>query len=572
MPGYILRSRGRRLAASIALLLLLTSFLACFSGTARAENEKLYTITEYGWLDHFSPENITAGQDGKMWFTLRYGGMIGIMSSTGQLNVFKLPNSWSYPIDITAGPGRSLWFTESGNNKIGKLTTDGYLTEYPVPTQYGYPYGITTGPDGNVWFTEGPSSKIGKITHAGVITEYPLPANSYWPFDITKGPDGNLWFTESSWIGKIGKITTDGIITEYVLPQNTLPENITAGPDGNLWFTVPNGNKIGKITVSGTVTMYSLTLGYDPSGITSGPDGNIWFTESGGNKLGMITTDGTITEFPLPNLNTWPGGIAAGPDGYVWFTEGGIQRIGKIYVGEKLIPEILTADLIPTLTLTPDRTASPSPDTVITLNLKLKNLGPGKAGFLALEIPFDPRLTLGHAVMDYPGLWVSQVDGTTIKIGLETLPSGDSATGSLVFRPNPANPPQNGTEISFRFKVSYADQAGVQSRTSNKVTLSFGESSRDATGGKVRQLPPRKAKVGDKKVIWSDHFLPGERVSLWYTAPDGANVSLPYAWADDNGKMETIFDTTGLKPGVYSFVGQGNRSEVQVYTLVTLTE
>ena len=83
---------------------------------------------------------------------------------------FPIPTSNSTPNDITTGPDGNLWFTEEEGSKIGKITSSGIITEFQVSTSRSNPYGITAGSDGNVWFTEEFTSKIGKITPSGIIT------------------------------------------------------------------------------------------------------------------------------------------------------------------------------------------------------------------------------------------------------------------------------------------------------------------------------------------------------------------------------------------------------------------
>src|SRR6266853_2015858 len=67
---------------------------------------------------------------------------------------FPIPTANSSPNDITAGPDGALWFTEFFNNKIGRITTSGTITETSIPTAMSFPQGITKGPDNNLWFVE----------------------------------------------------------------------------------------------------------------------------------------------------------------------------------------------------------------------------------------------------------------------------------------------------------------------------------------------------------------------------------------------------------------------------------
>ena len=207
-----------------------------------------------------SPESITAGPDGNLWFTERYAGRIGRITPDGVVtefadgistwSSFSLPN-WMG--GITAGPDGNVWFTEQGGDIVGRITPDGVITEFPTSvnhkSQYDYYSAITAGPDGNVWFTAYIPNRIVRITPAGVITEFPIKSKT--PFGIAAGPDGNLWFTTGD---RIGRITPDGVISFFgagVSPGGR-PVPITAGCDGNLWFSELDTNVIGRIAPGGS--------------------------------------------------------------------------------------------------------------------------------------------------------------------------------------------------------------------------------------------------------------------------------------------------------------------------------
>ena len=141
-------------------------------------------ITEFATPSGINPQDITAGPDGNVWFTLPFS-MIGKITPAGIITEYTTPTSGSFPDSLTSGPDGNLWFTEIGADQIGQITPAGVITEYPIPTSGGFPSFLTTGPDGNLWFALPGVSKIGKITPAGVITEYTAPSGLN---HITAGP------------------------------------------------------------------------------------------------------------------------------------------------------------------------------------------------------------------------------------------------------------------------------------------------------------------------------------------------------------------------------------------------
>jgi streptogramin lyase len=341
-----MRKYVRPLAAvAIALVALLMPIIGVALSAAAAPAMTEYPIPTSGG----TPQNITAGPDGAIWFTEVLGNNIGRVTPSGSITEYPIPTSDSRPIGITSGPDGALWFTEKFGNNIGRISVAGVITEYPLPASYSFPTRITAGPDGALWFivqtninnTYGNS--IARMTTSGEFTQYPItPFNTDTGLvDITVGPDGALWFTETT-SGPCGfrqhyinRISTTGTVTYNPLPSGcSSPLIITVGPDGAFWFTEAgqNGNySIGRFMPPNSYAEYPIpTTGSVPSGITNGPDGALWFTEAGSSNIGRIDTSGTIAEYPTPTPWAGPFGIVASPDGALWFTEGSSNGIGRI--------------------------------------------------------------------------------------------------------------------------------------------------------------------------------------------------------------------------------------------------
>ena len=294
-----------------------------------------------------SPNGITVGPDGNLWFTENTGNKIGRITPDGVITEFTIPTANSGPRGIAAGPDGNVWFTEYAGNQIGRISPTGVIVEYPIPTAEASAFAITAGPDGNLWFTESSTHRVGKITVGGTITEYVIsPSCCSHPTDITTGPDGNLWFTDPSLFGGINQLTIDGVVAQAF---STEPDTrgITAGPDGNLWFTwsyqqAPGegfNDGVGKMSTSGSVTAYPMSSARGgPLLITSGPDGNLWFTGAlvSGN-IGRITSGGIVTQYVTPTANTSTWGITTGPDGNIWFTETQANKIGKLTISKSIV-------------------------------------------------------------------------------------------------------------------------------------------------------------------------------------------------------------------------------------------
>ena len=135
--------------------------------------------------------------------------------------MYSLSTSGFSPNYITAGPDGAMWFTETAG-RIGRITTTGTITEFPLPAGSAAA-GIATGSDGALWFTQPGYSKIGRMTATGTVTSYPITFDAA---EIITGPDGALWFTENGGLGGIGRLTTAGVLTEF--PASSDAQGITS--------------------------------------------------------------------------------------------------------------------------------------------------------------------------------------------------------------------------------------------------------------------------------------------------------------------------------------------------------
>ena len=198
---------------------------------------------------------------------------LGIIWPGDQFTEYPVPTPGSTPQGMTLGPDGAIWFTESGASQIGRVDATGAITEFPTPTAGSSPWGITAGSDGNLWFTESAAAgKIGRITPSGTITEFVSEPGLSSP--ITSGPGGNLWYgARSGSQQELGEITTAGVNTYFPYPGSNHAGAIVAGPDGNLWFTLPFGAAkiIGTMTPSGVFSSLSIApLDATSWGITVG--------------------------------------------------------------------------------------------------------------------------------------------------------------------------------------------------------------------------------------------------------------------------------------------------------------
>jgi streptogramin lyase len=240
-----------------------------------------------------------------------------------EITEFKVPSAGSFPQGITAGPDGKIWFTETASNRVGCITTNGVITEFPIGGGARTLAGIAAGSDGRLWFCANGSGQIGAITTEGVPTMYTIPPTAGQPAKqpvyITRGNGPNMWYSDFSY--RVGRVTPTGTITEpHVYPAGVNPWGIASGPDNCIYFAAFYSDMIVRYRQSDGATNYFMLEPLSgPNLITRGPDGAMWFTQFQSGKIGRLTTNGVLTEAFIARSLPW--GITAGPDGAIWYME-----------------------------------------------------------------------------------------------------------------------------------------------------------------------------------------------------------------------------------------------------------
>jgi streptogramin lyase len=309
----------------IAVVPLLLAAVLC---AARADAAKIttYAIPTSGSI----PYGITAGPDGRIWFTEGLAHQIGAVSTDGVF-AMEVPTTRS-PRGIASVPGRALAFAAVATGGLGFVGVDGGELEKPAVVS---PWSVVFGPDGRIWISDHGSSDI-KAFH--YLANSPSDATftlTHPSEGIAVGPDGRIWITEGDAQQHFEVAACPpggGICSEYALPDYTSPRAITAGPDGNVWFAEAWSNKIGRMTTDGALTEFPVpTPNSAPWGIAAGPDGNLWFTEYSSGKVARITPGGVITEYPVPGA-VHLSAMTAGPEGDVWFLDEDAGKVGRVQI------------------------------------------------------------------------------------------------------------------------------------------------------------------------------------------------------------------------------------------------
>jgi virginiamycin B lyase len=301
------------------------------------------TFTEFNTPMPLSvPGGMALGPDGGMWMPEVTGNaLLRVNTADGSMQEYRLPwlnalntTALGLPLhlglglanDITAGPDGALWFTLGGLNAIGRfdLATHAF-TEYPVPGeilgQVQSLFGIIKPGPGNTVVMDLPQQNavvtLDVTTHA--FTRYTMPTALSFPVGVWTAKDGSIWASESLGM-KLARITpATGAIKEFPLFSvggllSTVEGDLLRGSLGN-----------------------PLPL---PGPITQGSDGAMYFALSFpaavglGNQIGMLDpATGRTRVWQTPSSASYPCDVQSDRPGSIWIGELTSNKIARLPVG-----------------------------------------------------------------------------------------------------------------------------------------------------------------------------------------------------------------------------------------------
>ena len=219
------------------------------------------------------------------------------------------------PNSITTGPDGALWWTNSISGDTDYLIRRQSVLPSGSPTAFDseviQPRSITTGPDGNLWYLG--FDTVARMTPAGVVTLFDMPDGTAVGRSLVAGPDGNLWWCDRS---QDRVVRTDHSTGEHTIfePDGVLddPVSIAPGDDGNLWLTSGTDDLVGRVTTDGVFAAFPHPDIHDPLEVARGPGGALFVSGEAANGQDVIHR---LTVLSAPTV---PTGLTATPgDGQV---------------------------------------------------------------------------------------------------------------------------------------------------------------------------------------------------------------------------------------------------------------
>jgi virginiamycin B lyase len=267
---------------------------------------------------------IVTGPDGNLWFTkFNPPGQVGRITPSGDMASMTSFGGGNIQ-DIAVGPDGNLWYTKPFNGSdpglLGRITTTGDVDEFTPPNDDAEPRNLTVGADGNIWYGDtGGDPGIGRIlrsTPDGTISQVaesgitPGFGPGFFPGQMTLGPDDNVWVVLlAGFDSAVARITPSGAVTEFAVPELALLQDIDAACGALFLSQVAETEStpaVFRLTTEGAFTEYTEGLpdGTSPLGLTQGPDQDLWI--AGFGEPGRILTMGAGCTDTPPTTSTTP--------------------------------------------------------------------------------------------------------------------------------------------------------------------------------------------------------------------------------------------------------------------------
>jgi hypothetical protein len=315
------------------------------------------------------------------------------------------------------------------------------------------------------------------------------------------------------------------------------------------------------------VTYFNKTASGNTVAIGTFPTGALTFSLAAGSTL--------TVQFSVAVPANTPRGFVF--NNFVGVTLGSTLLLSNVATVKFHLPEQgEPADVVVGCHITPDREASDDEDNEIKFSCNLSNIGFGKAKAFRLIIPIDINLVVAYALFDHPGVWVSSIvltgDQPYLVISAPDMESEDEMLSTIVFHPKPGKS-LKGTKISLQAVSGWDDDGGAgKNGKSNTAFVTFGSSNVNVSNGSTLQFDQGTVTtVAQQKITYTTNaFEPDEGVATWLSKPDNTNLVLVHLRADHDGKILYIFDTTGLAPGSYLLVAYGERTKIQIISIIII--
>ena len=292
--------------------------------------------------------SVTPSPDGKIWFTGRRPGALGILDpATNQIRYIPLGKG-SAPFMVQVGKDGNAWITDTGQNAIARVNakTD-EVKLFPIPQDLGFPNigAFTIAPDGIIWFAgtgpNGPGENKGVYGRLDPTTgdvKIWRPPEGRGASGITSTVEGDVWFISvgPSYIARVDKTTGEAHVVKTP-HHGAEPHCLWPDSKGNLWVDEWTTGYLSRYTpktgewkswpVPGERPSHAYAVYVDEHDVA-------WIAQRAANTVYAFDTK--IEKFIGAIPGTKPYSAVrqiTGRPGSVWIPEAGANRIVQVKTG-----------------------------------------------------------------------------------------------------------------------------------------------------------------------------------------------------------------------------------------------
>ncbi len=292
--------------------------------------------------------SVATAPDGKIWFTGRKPGALGILDPVTKQTRFISLGKGSAPYMVHVGKDGSAWLTDTGQNAIARVNVaTGEVKLYPVPQDLGFPNigSFVIDNEGTVWFAgtgpNGPGENKGVYGRLNPTTgEVNIwkPPEGRGASGIAATKDGDVWFISvgSSYIARIDKETGAAHVVKTP-HEGAEPHCLWADSKGNLWVDewttgylsryTPKTGKWKSWPVPGERPSHAYAVYVDEKDVA-------WVAQRAANMVYAFDTktEKFIGRVPATKAESGVRQITGSP-GTVYIPEAGTNRIVQVLTG-----------------------------------------------------------------------------------------------------------------------------------------------------------------------------------------------------------------------------------------------
>jgi hypothetical protein len=202
----------------------------------------------------------------------------------------------------------------------------------------------------------------------------------------------------------------------------------------------------------------------------------------------------------------------------------------------------------------------------LAYKMRIENRGDSTMDYARAYLPYDPaKITPVDTLFDHGGDFVRKIEQNQVTVQFDEV-GKDAARFAVIFFRVADNLP-DGTVIDMAVDYDWEDQDGnydldERSNYAPVIVSSYNEDSPYVWS----LVDPVQAPAGTEFGLYTDRFVPDERVRPWLRYPDGSEHKQDDRYVQTvapDGRLWARANTDGLAPGIYQIILRGEDSDLE---------